>query len=146
MHRSDCRSVPAVRWSTAIASSFIVDLDTHWLEGGGELAYAVDVGDDLLVFLHCCCVEVATGGQLVEESVALKHVEDRSPHLLGRGNTRDMLEVLVGQREADDFLRLAVALLSVPVVVGILRRRLLLDDSSSSRSDRTSESSPSTEK
>ncbi len=34
----------------------------------------------------------------------------------------------VGQREADDCLRLAVALLPVPVVVGILRRRLLLDE------------------
>ncbi len=78
--------------------------------------------------MHCCCVEVATSGQLVDESVALKQVEDRSPHLLGRGNTRDVLEVLVGQREADDCLCLAFALLSVPVVVSILRWRLLLDE------------------
>ncbi len=78
--------------------------------------------------MHCCCVAIATGGQLVEENVALKQVEDRSPRLLGRGNTRDVLEVLVAQREADDCLRLAVALLPVPVVVGILRWRLLLDE------------------
>ncbi len=54
------------------------------------------------------------------------------------GNTRDVLEELVGQGEADDCLRPAVALLSVPVVVGILRRRLLLDEGIDSRSDMTS--------
>ncbi len=70
--------------------------------------------------------------------MALKQVEDRSPHLLGRGNTGDVLEVLVGQRVADDCLRLAVALRPVPVVVGILRRSSCSMNSSSSRSDRTS--------